>query len=229
MSVLNIIRQNGASFSLLLILFILPFITTSGIIILLINNEELINNFSIIEWLLFYTGACLCMAFAIAHTTFIALVSGYFLGFYSLPYIAIAYLISSLIGYYAAKLLDRGQFFKTIASLKGVDKIVNNLKKNEAKVIFLARLSPVLPFAMTNALLSFLNANLSKFLFAGFLGMLPRTLFFIWIGSKAAYIRQAIEHPQENTIEKVLFAALLLISLGGIYYYINNSFKNNIK
>jgi len=171
----------------------------------------------------------LCLAFAITHTTFIALVSGYFLGFYSLSYISFSYLIASLIGYYAAKLLDRGRFFNTIASFKGVDKIANNLKKNEAKVIFFARLSPVLPFAMTNALLSFLKADLSKFLFAGFLGMLPRTLFFIWIGSKAAYIRQAIEHPQENNIEKIIFAALLIASIGGIYYYISNSLKNNIK
>lgn len=225
MSVFDIIRRSGASFSWLLVLFILPFICTSGIIVLIINNEEAIHNLSSVQWILFYGLASLCMAFAITHTTFIALVSGYFLGFFSLPYIIMSYVSASLLGYYAAKLLDRGKFLATIASLKGVDRVITNLKKDEAKVIFLARLSPVLPFSITNALLSFLKADLAKFLTAGFLGMLPRTILFIWIGSKAAYIREALEQPQENFLEKVLFTALLLVSITGVYYYFNKAFK----
>ena len=229
MSVFNIIRKNGASFSLLVLLFVLPFVTTSGIVFLIIKYEELIRHFTFIQWVLLYTVACLCMAFAITHTTFIALVSGYFLGMWGLPYTVVAYFMASLIGYWVTGLLDKGKFFKTISSLEGVDRIMNNLKRDESKVIFLARLSPVLPFAMTNALLSFLKADLYKFLFAGFWGMLPRTLFFIWIGSKAAYIKEALEHPQDNSLEKILFTALLFASIGGIYYYFNKSLKNNIK
>src|SRR6185437_2577144 len=108
---------------------------------------------------------------------------------------------------------DKGRFFNVITSFKGADRIITNLKKDEAKVIFFARLSPVLPFAMTNALLSFLHANLFKLLFAGFWGMLPRTILFVWIGSNAAYIKDALEHPQENTPEKILFIFLLITSL----------------
>jgi len=222
----NFLGQKGSSLLLLFILFVLPFITTSGIIILIIKNEEVIKHFSLTEWILLYSIASFCMALAITHTTFIALASGFFLGFFSIPFIAISYTIASIIGYYAVKALDKGKFYTMVNSLKGADRIINHLKKDEAKVIFFARLSPVLPFAMTNALLSILDANLYKLLFSGFWGMLPRTILFVWIGSKAAYIKDALEHPQENTPEKILFVVLLIASITGIYYYINRSLKN---
>ena len=44
--------------------------------------------------------------------------------------------------------------------------------------MILVRLSPVLPFSIMNLLMPALNIRLSVFLLAGFVGMLPRTLFF---------------------------------------------------
>src|SRR6185312_15864459 len=125
----DLVRQKGSSLLLLFVLFVLPFITTSGIVIIIIKNEEVIRDFSITEWVVVYSIASFCMALAITHTTFIALISGFFLGFYSIPFIAVSYTIASIIGYYAAKALDKGRFFSLITSFKGADRIIDHLKK----------------------------------------------------------------------------------------------------
>jgi uncharacterized membrane protein YdjX (TVP38/TMEM64 family) len=165
------------------------------------------------------------MALAMTHTTFIALISGYFLGWKSIPFIAVSYFIASLIGYMLAQKLDKGKFMSSLEKIPGVDQIAANLKKKEVSIIIFARLSPVLPFAMMNVLLSYLNAELKRFLFAGFLGMIPRTLLFIWIGSQANYIKDLLLNPGSDKWVQISFAALLIFSVLGLFYIFMKAIK----
>lgn len=213
----DFIRANRTSFLLLLFLFILPFIASSLIVFFAVKYEGITESFSYFHWALFYLLASFTMAFALTHTTFIALIGGYFLGWISIIYMAPAYLAASLIGYFAAKFVDKGKFLSTLSNWKNTDAIMNNLKRKEFIVIFFARLSPILPFAMMNALLSLLNAHLRKYLTAGFLGMLPRTILFIWVGSQASYIKELLENPDQSSFEKIAFVLLLVVSVMGLF------------
>jgi uncharacterized membrane protein YdjX (TVP38/TMEM64 family) len=226
MGVLQVLKTNKFSFSLLLILVILPFLVSSTIVYLALEYDQLIQSFSTWQWCLFYLCTCFTMALAMTHTTFIALISGYFLGWKALPFIAVSYFFASLIGYLLARKLDKGKFMSSLESIPGVDRIINNLKKRETSIIFFARISPVTPFAMMNVLLSYLNADLKKFLFAGFLGMVPRTLLCIWIGAQAKYIKEILQNPHGNQLEVVSFAALLVLSVIGLFYIIMRAIKS---
>jgi uncharacterized membrane protein YdjX (TVP38/TMEM64 family) len=229
MSLVQVLKNNKFSFGLLLLLVILPFLVSSSIIVLAIKYDEAIRHFTFAAWCLFYFCTCFTMALAMTHTTFIALLSGYFLGLKSIPFVIVSYFIASIMGYFLAKKVDQGKFMASLHGIPRVADIAANLKKREVSVIIFARISPALPFAMMNMLLSYLGANFKKFLWAGFAGMLPRTLLFIWIGSEGDNIRDILQHSSEQNLVKLSFVLLLLISVLGLFYLIMRAVKNSEK
>jgi uncharacterized membrane protein YdjX (TVP38/TMEM64 family) len=229
MSLVQILKNNRFSFGLLLLLVIFPFFVSSSLVVLAIKYDQAIRHFNFAAWCLFYFCTCFTMALAMTHTTFIALLSGYFLGLKSIPFVIVSYFIASFIGYFLAKKIDQGKFMSSLQGIPGVAKIAGNLKKKEVSVIILARISPALPFAMMNMLLSYLGADFKKFIWAGFAGMLPRTILFIWIGSQGDNIRDILQNSSDQKMVKLSFILLLLISVLGLFYLVMRAVKNSEK
>ncbi|MBC7921499.1 MAG: VTT domain-containing protein, partial [Ferruginibacter sp.] len=177
--------SNSSSLLYAFLLGLLPLFFSSTVTYYAIRYEPHVRNFDTPAWVGFYVLSSLTMAFALTPTTFIALLSGYFLGWLSILPVSVSYLAASWIGYRAAQRLDGGRFMRNLPRKERAEKLVSNLKNNEFGLIVMARLSPVLPFAVTNVLLSLSGASLRTFLTAGFIGMLPRTMLSIWVGSQA--------------------------------------------
>lgn len=57
--------------------------------------------------------------------------------------------------------------------------------RNSFKLILLLRLSPVVPFNVLNYVLGLSDANLARYLAASFIGMLPGTWLYVYLGSLA--------------------------------------------
>ena len=203
----------------------MPLLVSSSISYWVITHEQEIQNFTFQNWTIAFIFACFTMAFALTPTTFIALLSGYFLGWQAFIPVGITYWIASFLGYKAAQMIDGGRFIRILSEKPKVKQILENLQKDEFKIILLARLSPVLPFAVTNVLFSFLGTKLRNFLTAGFLGMLPRTILSIWIGTQAQEIKRLIEHPSEGNISKFLILGLIGGSILGLGYFVKKAIK----
>jgi len=165
------------------------------------------------------------MAFGLTHTTFIAVFSGYFLGYISIPFVIISYLLASVIGYFIGRLITGEKVINTIMTLPKAGPIAGELKKREFMIILLSRLSPALPFAVTNLLLSILKADFKKYFTAGAIGMLPRTLIFIWTGTQAHSLAEVIKNPETISISRISTIIFLVISVGGLFYYILKALK----
>jgi uncharacterized membrane protein YdjX (TVP38/TMEM64 family) len=222
---LAFLRKNTFTIVYTFFLGVMPILASSSLSYWVITHEQQIQAFNTKTWLLVALLACFSMAFALTPTTFIALLSGYFLGWIAIFPVAISYWIASLVGYKTAQLIDGGRFLKILAENPNVKKIVDNLQKDEFKIILLARLSPVLPFAITNVLFSFTGTKLKNFLTAGFIGMLPRTILTIWLGTQAQEIRKVIEHPNEGGLSQFFILALILASMVGLGYFIKKAVK----
>ena len=160
MSSIALLRNNKYSLIFLLILFILPFIASSILIYSLVKHEAVFHSMTAFYWVIFYSAAAITMALSLTHTTLISLITGYFLGWSGLVYLIPAYLLASYIGYYIAWFIDHGKLFDSLGEVPKVKSVILNLKKKELQVISFARLSPVLPFAIMNALLSYLKAGM---------------------------------------------------------------------
>ncbi len=65
---------------------------------------------------------------------------------------------------------------------KALDRAVG---QNSFKLIFLLRLSPVIPFNILNYALGLTDVTLGRYLAASFIGMLPGTWLYVYLGSLA--------------------------------------------
>jgi uncharacterized membrane protein YdjX (TVP38/TMEM64 family) len=222
---LDFLRKNTFTILYTFFLGLMPLLASSSISYWVITHAPHIQNFTFQNWAVTFLLACFTMSFALTPTTFVALLSGYFLGWRAFLPLAVSYWAASYIGYKIAQKIDGGRFLKILSEKPKVRQILENLQKDEFKIILLARLSPVLPFAVTNVLFSFSGTKLRNFLTAGFLGMLPRTILSIWVGTQAQEIRKLIEHPSEGNISQILVLGLVFASVLGLGYFVKRAIR----
>jgi uncharacterized membrane protein YdjX (TVP38/TMEM64 family) len=221
----RLFRGPYASLLFTLLLGIVSVLVSSTVTFYAIRYETVIQGFDALAWAGFFVLTGFTMAYALTPTTFIALLSSYFLGWYAVLPVVLSYLAASWIGYRTARWLDKGQLLDYLTQKEKVRNVVENLKRNEFNIIVLSRLSPILPFAITNVLFSLAGANLRPYLGASLIGMLPRTLLTLLVGSQARQIRVLLEQGGGSPALKIGLGLLVMASLTGLYYYIRSAVR----
>ena len=183
------------------------------------NAEEFIARWE--YWLLAATG--LTMAFGLTPTTFVALVSGYFLGLSALLPIVVSYTLASGMGFGLGRYLDGGRFQQSLMKHPQAIRVAENIQRSPWQIVILSRLSPALPFCLMNLLMAALKVRLSVFLLAGAAGMLPRTVLSLWFGSQSRSLIDAVNDGGGTTGATIalvlsLVTILLLTRLIAIKY-----------
>lgn len=217
------------SFSIVYLIFlsVFPVLFSSFSAYYLYEYQAVLNTFSYTDWIILFICTGFTMAFALTPTTFVAICSGYFLNEEAVFFVIPSYLLASIIGYYASKLIDQGNLLEQLSQKEKVKSFIHNLKKKAFSFVILSRISPVLPFALMNFVLAALKVRLRIFILAGFIGMLPRTLLFIWVGSQAKGLVDALNNPNESYLAQLSVIVLVVISVLGISYIIGKSIQKS--
>ena len=176
-------------------------------------HEADFQQFGWVNWGLFYFLTIFTMGLAITPTTFIAFVGGYFLAWYSLPFMVPAYLLASLLCYFLSRKVDGGKFVASLRKNPQVDQYLNRAYKSQLSLVIYSKLSPALPFALSNFLLAVMNIRIGQFLLGCFIGMLPRTVLAVWAGQELKQFVYAQANPNQLSLILLLFA----ISLFGLF------------
>ena len=197
-------------------LAIVPLISSSLVGKFIVDNEAHIQNYTVTDWLLITLVCSFTSAFALTPPTLLALCFGYFLGWWAVgPLIflnmAAIVLIYALFGKTKSKKLIN--YFKENPRTKT---FFERIYEHEFNFIFFTKLSPVLPFALTNLLFALSGIQFKNVLLGGFLGMLPRTILAVWIGKEASQIRQLIENPNGNWGIRAILVVLVGLSFWGL-------------
>ncbi len=221
----GLLKTNKRSIVLLLVLTILPSLVSFISLIIVYNYASSLQAFLLPQWILFYLACSITMALALTPTTYIALLSGYFLGWASLMGLIPSYVVASLIGFFLAVKIDKGNLLNQLKENKKISSTTENLKKDEFWVIFFCRISPVLPFAMMNVFLSFMNVKLKNFILGSVLGMLPRTILSVWIGLTAGDIVDIVTKNNQPGISTYLMVFFMLVSAIGLYFIFVRAIK----
>lgn len=203
-----------------------PLLFSSALTYLTISNEPVIAQFNGWEWLLLTVACCLTSTFALTPPTFLALIFGYFLGWNSLlPLFALnmaaILLVNRLIHWF-----DQNRFVRFIEENPKAKNVLERIREQELKVIFFTKLSPVLPFAVTNLVFALSGARLRNILLGGFLGMIPRTLIAVWTAQQAKEIRTLVDNPNAGNETQLLIGVLLLASVVGLYAVLNRTLNH---
>lgn len=223
------IRENASSFVSMLLLVVVPVVVSSTAAVFLYQYQDLLQGLSWSQMLLYFAVISITMALALTPTTFVALVSGFYLGWPGFPGVVISYGIASLIGYTLAKLIDHGKMMSFLNRFDKTMYLMQELRNQSWSLIFLTRISPVLPFALMNFVLSLLQVNKTRFFLASIVGMLPRTLFFFWIGTQASDVIKLLQDPDSGKGSQLLMISLIIISIGGLYFVFDQALKKALR
>jgi uncharacterized membrane protein YdjX (TVP38/TMEM64 family) len=196
----------------------LPLISSSVLGYYAISNPDFFQSLQGIDLLVFWCVAIFIMGLAFSPTTFFALFTGYIWGLHGIIPLIIAYSIASLLGFFVAKLLKGDAILSFIKSKFKTASFLDHVQSNSFSWVFLARLSPVFPFAITNAIMAFLGVSAQKFFIAGTLGMLPRTLLAVWTGMQVKSIENLWNNPTIAHWQDFVSLALLVLSGAGMFY-----------
>lgn len=193
-----------------------PLLFSSALTYYTIINEPVVAAFSASEWLLLTLACCLTSTFALTPPTLLALVFGYFLGWQALLPLFALNMGAIFLVYTFVHWLDKDRFIRFVEQYPKARNVIERIRDRELSVIFFTKLSPVLPFALTNLVFALSGARLRSILLGGFLGMVPRTALAVWTGSQAREIRTLLENPNQGSHSQIVLLTLLIISVLGL-------------
>jgi uncharacterized membrane protein YdjX (TVP38/TMEM64 family) len=220
------------NFSTLLTMFLLvavPLLGSASLLGLLYQRQELLQNLTLVQQLLYFVVIAFTMAFAFTPTTFVAIVTGYYFGWLGLPGMVLAYALASIIGYELAQRLDHGKLRNFLHLFPKADAVLGELQNQSWQLIILTRLSPVLPFALMTFVLAIVGVPRRRFLVASVLGMLPRSLFFYWLGTQASDVLALLRDPDQGTLSKAVLIVLVAASLFGLFIVFNRALQKALR
>ncbi|MBD1398356.1 VTT domain-containing protein [Pontibacter sp. JH31] len=223
------IRENASSFVSMLLLVAVPLVVSSTAAVFLYQYQDLLRDLSWPQMLLYFVVISVTMSLALTPTTFVALVSGFYLGWPGFAGVVVSYGIASLIGYTLARLIDHGKMMNFLNRFEKTKYLMQELRDQSWSLIFLTRISPVLPFALMNFVLSLLQVDKVRFFIASMVGMLPRTLFFYWVGTQASDVIKLLQDPGSNKGSQLLMISLIIISIGGLYFVFDQALKKALR
>jgi uncharacterized membrane protein YdjX (TVP38/TMEM64 family) len=220
------------NFSTLLTMFLLvasPVLGSSSLLLLLYKHQQLLENLTLGQQLLYFVAIAFTMAFALTPTTFVAIVTGYYFGWIGLPGMVLAYALAATIGYEIAMRLDHGKLRNFLHHFPKAGAVLDELRHESLQLIVLTRLSPVLPFALMTFVLALVGVPRGRFLGGSVLGMLPRSLFFYWLGTKASDVLTLLRSPDSGALSKAVLIGLVAASLLGLFVVFNQALKRALR
>lgn len=199
-----------------LVLSALPLLMSSYITYYAVTHEAQIAQFTPANWVVATLVCSLACAFALMLPTPLALIFGYFLGWNAVLPLLVINMAAIILVNMVVQRLDHDRVRRMIEQNPKAARILHRIRERELQFIFFAKLSPALPFSLTNMVFSLSGASLRNILLGGFLGMVPRTLLAIWTGAEAHHIRTLLDNPNEGSQTQIIVIGLLIVSMAGL-------------
>jgi uncharacterized membrane protein YdjX (TVP38/TMEM64 family) len=187
----------------------------------LYNHPSLFSEVQFLSWDfvgLYLMTTTLLMGLALLPTTFLSILSGFVFGWVSFPFLVLGYSMATITGYQVGKRLDSGSLAFLLNQYPKAARLIEEKKDDISQLIFFVRLSPVIPFALSNLLFALLQAGLGKVVWMGLWGMLPRTSMAFITGILGESLMDALEGDSGGK-QILVILALLLVSVWGIYRF----------
>ena len=225
----ELFQKNFSTFLTMGLLLAVPLLGSAAVLGLLYERPTLLQHLRLAQSLLYFAVAGLTMALALTPTTFVAIISGYYFGWAGLPGMVAAYALAAALGYELARRLDHGKLRAVLHHFPKAEAVLAELQSQSWSLIILTRLSPVLPFALMTFVLAIVGVARRRFLAASVLGMLPRSLFFYWLGTKAPDVLALLRDPDEGTASKLVLLGLVVASLFGLYMVFDQALQRVLR
>ena len=156
------------------------------------------------------------LGLALLPTTLTSLACGFFWGWIGFPDLLLWYVLANGIGFAMGKLFNPDLSTMLFSRNPNLKQQIESRIEHPQGLIFFIRISPMIPFALSNFLFASLGIPLRKVLLFGVPGMLPRTYISFATGMLANSFmgaKEALNHP----IQWMILIGLFILSLVGIH------------
>jgi len=194
-----------------------PLLTSSFITYQVLVNEPTLSQFTVGQWAIVTLLCVFTSALALTPPTFLALVFGYFLGWNALLPLFALNMAAILLVNVGVRWFDQDRLRHYLEQNPKVRQVLSRIEEQELRFIFFTKLSPVLPFAVTNLVFALSGARLRNVMLGGFLGMVPRTALAVWVGSQARELRTLLNQPNAGGWTQWVIIALVVVSVVGLW------------
>ncbi len=164
--------------------------------------------FAIIVYTVLYL---LSTALSLPIATLLSLLGGSLFGWIAIPTIMISATLGATIIVIATKGVFSNYFTNKLENK--YDFIKNNLKRDSFHYLLFIRLVPIAPFFIINIISGLLNLNVLTFMSATFLGIMPATCIYVWIGSSVGNVLNDGIIPDISNLVLYFFPPLFLLAL----------------
>lgn len=127
--------------------------------------------------------------------------------------------LSALVSFLLGRTVLHERVGRRLAGLPRFTAVDTAVAARGFKVVLLLRLSPIFPFSVLNYSLSLTRVRLRDYMLATFLGMLPATVLYVYLGSLVTSVAQLArgERPNAGPYGQLLFwgglAATFLVTV----------------
>lgn len=116
--------------------------------------------------------------------------------------------------FFVGRFLARGWVEQRVASNPRFKAIDQAVAEQGFKIVLLTRLSPVFPFTLLNYAFGLTRVRFRDYLLASWIGMLPGTMMYVYIGSAARSIADLLSGNRERSVgEYILFVVGLVATV----------------
>jgi uncharacterized membrane protein YdjX (TVP38/TMEM64 family) len=129
--------------------------------------------------------------------------------------VSIAATVGAALAFLIARYLARNQIERRVANNLKFKRIDRAIGERGAKLVFLLRLSPLIPFNLSNYFYGLTAVKFWSYVLASWIGMLPGTLLYVYLGAagKASLSGAAGQASGRSPWAYVLFAAGLIATV----------------
>jgi uncharacterized membrane protein YdjX (TVP38/TMEM64 family) len=202
---------------------------TSITVGLVYQYETSLQQITCLSWLLLVAFSVLTMSVGVTPTSLVALLSSFLWGYAAIFTVIPSYMAAAWVSYTWSKKIKINEILTNLLAEK-TSVIQEKFSQNSLLLVISMRISPIFPFVLTNLWLSLVRVPLQDFLWGSLIGMLPRTLLLIWIGSQAQAIKQAIEAGKNgNEMMQEVSWVLFVFSFAGMGIWFVKNFSRFFK
>lgn len=116
--------------------------------------------------------------------SWLTLLGAFTLGFWrSVAAVSIGSTLGSCVAFLAGQYFIRGWVERRLATQTKYRAVDRAVAANGFRIIFLCRLSPLFPYGVLNYAFALTNVSLARFALASWLGMLPGTVLYAYLGT----------------------------------------------
>ena len=166
------------------------------------------NRHALLEWrdrngmaavLIFIIGYVAAVALSLPGAIWLTISGGFLFGtLFGTLYVVVAATIGATLVFVAAR-YALGDYLRSKAG-PTVRKMEGGFRKNALSYLLFLRLTPVFPFWLVNLVPAFLGVRLSTFIIGTFLGIIPGSIVYAWVGNGLGAVIDDGQRPDLSII-----------------------------